>query len=345
MELNTGALPPPGSAAYSTRHSWPSWRSSSSVRVPGATASPHRLSLTLSLCCARWFRHRAGRCHRAVPEAEAVERLRGVDEPLRTLVFPKLEGARCIALVKGQVTRREEAIPCRVHSECLLGDAFNSARCMCGPQLRSFIEDVLASSACSDAILLYLQGQEGKGIGLSNKLRTYVLQDEEGLGEEEANLRIGFPPDLRRYDAARVALDFLQVSSVILYTSSPRKLQGLRHLVAGTAAWCPNTGRWLDRSEVERPAEKTAGAAGGMEVGGSGDTVLQPASIPKWTRGVQRAELATLRRSNLEKFLPKNQPHENTFARIWGRSDPPLYTGEVAQQSPMVCTCAGVMRR
>ncbi|CAK8988088.1 unnamed protein product [Durusdinium trenchii] len=117
MELNTGALPPPGSAAYSTRHSWPSWRSSSSVRVPGATASPHRLSLTLSLCCARWFRHRAGRCHRAVPEAEAVERLRGVDEPLRTLVFPKLEGARCIALVKGQVARREEAIPCRVHSE------------------------------------------------------------------------------------------------------------------------------------------------------------------------------------------------------------------------------------
>lgn len=63
----------------------PPCRSSSSVRVPGATASPHRLSLTLSLCCARWFRHRAGRCHRAVPEAEAVERLRGVDEPLRAL--------------------------------------------------------------------------------------------------------------------------------------------------------------------------------------------------------------------------------------------------------------------
>ena len=64
----------------------------------------------------------------------------------------------------------------------------------------------------------YLQGQEGKGIGLSNKLRTYVLQDTEGLDEKEANLRLGFPPDKRKYQAATTALEFLGVESVVLYT-------------------------------------------------------------------------------------------------------------------------------
>jgi len=66
----------------------------------------------------------------------------------------------------------------------------------------------------------YLQGQEGKGIGLSNKLRAYVLQDTEGLNEAEANLRLGFPPDQRKYQAARTALEFLEVKSVVLYTAS-----------------------------------------------------------------------------------------------------------------------------
>eukprot|EP00435_Cladocopium_sp_Y103_P043883 s1596_g12.t1 len=238
------------------------------------------------------------------PEAMAWERLQGVEEPLQTLVFPEEEGARCVAVVKGEVAQKED-VSVRVHSECFLGDALGSTRCQCGPQLRSFIESVLGSSCHPCGILLYLQGQEGKGIGLSNKLRAYVLQDTEGLNEAEANLRLGFPPDQRKYQAARTALEFLEVKSVVLYTASPRKISFLSDFV-------------------------------------SGDRGTPFSSRPPSSSGHE--ELATMRRTNLEKFLPQNRPMDTTFQRIWGRAEPPMYTGEVAKHSPMMCTSAGVLR-
>eukprot|EP00913_Durusdinium_trenchii_P027450 g25746.t1 len=108
----------------------------------------------------------------------------------------------------------------------------------------------------------------------------------------------------------------------------------------------PRGGRVPRFAFLERlhlPTASASPSASAVRVGSATARGGATARFQRRRRGHE--ELATLRRSNLEKFLPKNQPHENTFARIWGRSDPPLYTGEVAQQSPMVCTCAGVMRR
>lgn len=179
---------------------------------------------------------------RAAPEAVAWERLSGVKELVQVMCFPEEEGARCVAVVKGKVAQ-QESVCVRVHSECLLGDALGSTRCQCGMQLRSFIETVLGNPSHPYAILLYLQGQEGKGIGLSNKLRAYVLQDS-GLNEEDANLRLGFPPDLRKYQAVRTALEFLEVKSVVLYTGSPRKISFLSDKISGVVAWSPQDQHW-----------------------------------------------------------------------------------------------------
>lgn len=179
---------------------------------------------------------------RAAPEAVAWERLGGVEELVQVMCFPEEEGARCVAVVKGKVAKKE-SVCVRVHSECLLGDALGSTRCQCGMQLRSFIETVLGNPSHPYAILLYLQGQEGKGIGLSNKLRAYVLQDS-GLNEEDANLQLGFPPDLRKYQAVKTALDFLEVKSVVLYTGSPRKISFLSDKISGVVAWSPRDQHW-----------------------------------------------------------------------------------------------------
>ncbi|CAE8618119.1 unnamed protein product, partial [Polarella glacialis] len=109
------------------------------------------------------------------PSAQAFESFAGVDQPLRVSVFPSRAGARCVALVKGEVADCE-AVPARVHSECLFGDALGSDRCECGPQLRAFMKDVLGDESRPSGILVYLQGHEGKGIGLEGKLRAYNLQ-------------------------------------------------------------------------------------------------------------------------------------------------------------------------
>ncbi|CAJ1432665.1 unnamed protein product [Effrenium voratum] len=183
-------------------------------------------------------RRRLRACDKFAPEATATEVLDGVGA-CEVLAFPAIDGVRCVALVKGDIAD-EERVPVRVHSECLLGDVFSSRRCQCGDQLKAFMK--LLSKSRRGAIL-YLQGQEGKGIGLSNKLKAYVLQDE-GLDEETANVRLGFPPDLRQYTAAEAALRFLRVKSVILFSSSQRKISGLRDFVDGIAIWSAVKRRW-----------------------------------------------------------------------------------------------------
>lgn len=102
-----------------------------------------------------------------------------------------------IVVVKGHVNGLR-AVPVRVHSECLFGDAFGSQRCECGPQLQDFLQRVLRKH--SHGVLLYLKGHEGRGIGLKAKVKAYALQDPpHNLSTNAANIALGYPPDLRKF--------------------------------------------------------------------------------------------------------------------------------------------------
>ncbi|WP_214411316.1 GTP cyclohydrolase II [Sphaerisporangium fuscum] len=155
-----------------------------------------------------------------IAEADLVTR-RGT---FRTVAFrDPVDGHEHLALVLGE-TRGREGVLVRVHSECVTGDIFAAMRCECGEQLEAALDAIVAEGG---GVLVYLRGHEGRGIGLVAKVRTHVLQDEQGLDTVDSATVMGFPVDSRDFGPAARVLTYLGIRSVRLMSNNADKVRGL----------------------------------------------------------------------------------------------------------------------
>jgi 3,4-dihydroxy 2-butanone 4-phosphate synthase / GTP cyclohydrolase II len=174
-----------------------------------------------------WFRERTFALANVLTRREPVRRVSSAQLPTEWGDFTihvyetASKHETHVALVRGELGDGTNVIT-RVHSSCVTGDIFHSARCDCGPQLHAAMKRIADEGR---GVLIYLN-QEGRGIGLANKIRAYALQDQ-GADTVEANERLGFPADMRDYRAALEMLRDLGVSSVRLMSNNPKKLEGL----------------------------------------------------------------------------------------------------------------------
>ncbi|MEB4799818.1 GTP cyclohydrolase II [Acinetobacter soli] len=134
-------------------------------------------------------------------------------------------GEEHVALSKGGADLSGQPVLVRIHSECLTGDAFGSLKCDCGPQLHATMKMI---HDAGQGVILYLR-QEGRGIGLTNKIRAYALQDQ-GHDTVDANLLLNLPADARRYDMCSIMLGHLKVEEAKLITNNPLKIKALQDL-------------------------------------------------------------------------------------------------------------------
>jgi GTP cyclohydrolase II len=146
-----------------------------------------------------------------------------------------LDGHEHIALVLGEVRTRENVLV-RVHSECITGDVFGAMRCECGEQLDSALDAIVREGR---GVLVYLRGHEGRGIGLVAKVRSHVLQDEQGLDTVDSATRLGLPVDIRDYGPAARVLKYLGVRTVRLLSNNPDKIRSLESHGIGVTSRVP----------------------------------------------------------------------------------------------------------
>ncbi len=201
------------------------------ARVPELTrfARRHRL-LMITIADLIKYRMRNERLVRRVAAADLPTEF----GPFRVFAYESLiDRETHIALVRGELGDGRDVLV-RVHSRCLTGDVFHSARCDCGPQLHAAMQRLAQEGR---GVLLYLN-QEGRGIGLANKIRAYELQDQ-GFDTVEANERLGFKPDQRDYGIGVQILSDLGVRTMRLLSNNPRKLVGLEGFGVSVVEWLP----------------------------------------------------------------------------------------------------------
>ena len=203
----------------------------SMARVPELTrfAKRHKLPM-ITIADLIQYRMRTEALVRRVASAA----LPTEDGDFRVIAYESvIDGETHIALIKGDIGDGANVLV-RVHSRCLTGDVFHSARCDCGPQLDAALERIAAEGR---GVLLYLN-QEGRGIGLANKIRAYELQDQ-GFDTVEANERLGFKADQRDYGIGVQILKDLGVRTMRLLSNNPRKLVGLEGYQLSVVDWIP----------------------------------------------------------------------------------------------------------